>query len=803
MPKKTGEKKDEIKEKLDYLGLNLEDAKNQFENYEPLKFRVPKFYDEKQYRQYRYIPIKDIQILLTPTNRLDDIQEKYKKASPLSEYLDTEDEKNFIKHATFLRMLKELKVEEVESVQEEQTKLNKKIPFKVKFEGNYLWQIYYAEDTDQYFMLVPTEDTDYSTFFFLLKKQLEKKKTGKIFVPIRNVTYSNTYYKKSEFEDLENYLWLFTKDWPLIYEVYDKSEKLTIHIVGETEVYGKIRSPYKIKISSLVEATQFYKLLKAMFILQTELPHYFEFTTNITKGGELEFYNNDYKLEYENIAEWINDEYEVGIEKQELIGELLEENKKKLDNLKIIAASQEIEYLAKEKQISTFLECKKTFFGKFKYYFKYSKKNKKQTMKDNVLEEKEENIAEKSTPKTEEEKPKSTKRTLTKKENYTIEELIELYKAYELDETELKNILMDVNALKLKNKNMQKKIENATNFIQEIDNHKRSIFEFWKYSNKDEVASLAEGEEEEVNIIKKVTKVFDYHQDLEDFGNTMDQVERKALTKSETDSIYLTTTNILPLLNKVKNNEVLPKEIENNLKELKKEAQEENVLHEIEEFDIFGGMSQDATKVSKIANKNHREIAKDKFNILEINKNTKQIGYKLALETVVDNIKKALDKVAIIDDLPVYKILDNEKLDPKNINIFNINPENEIHENIKDKGNKFNLYKINIKRGMNGISYTNIIFYDNQNKTLPIGQDVSTKILVDLSKVDLKLINRTSFKMTEIEDEKDDFSKVNVKTFQVFEYDVILKEDNHRQDENNKQEEKEMKQDEEENDDER
>ena len=94
---------------------------------------------------------------------------------------------------------------------------------------------------------------------------------------------------------------------------------------------------------------------------------------------------------------------------------------------------------------------------------------------------------------------------------------------------------------------------------------------------------------------------------------------------------------------------------------------------------------------------------------------------------------------------------------------------------------------------MNGISYTNIIFYDNQNKTLPIGQDISSKILIDLSNVDLKLINRTSFKMAEIEDEKDDFSKVNVKTFQVFEYDVILKE------ENNKQEAKEIKQDEEEN----
>ena len=786
MPKKTGEKiVDEIKENLKYLGLNLEEAKNQFENYEPLKFRVPKFYDEKQYRQYRYIPIKDIQILLTPANRLDDIQEKYKKASPISEYLDTENEENYLKHTTFLRMLKELKIENVEKVQEEQTKLNRKIPFKVKYEGNYLWQIYYSEDTNQYFMLVPTEDTDYSTFFFLLKKQLEKKKTGKIFVPIRNLSYSNTYYKKSEFEDIENYLWLFTKDWPLIYEVYDKSEKLSIHIVGETEVYGKIRSQYKIKINNLVEANQFYKLLKAMFILQTELPHYFEFRTNITKGGEIEFYNNDYKIEYENIAEWINEEYEVGIEKQELIQELLKENSIKLENLKVIAASQEIEYLAKEKQISTFLECKKTFFGKFKYYFKYSKKNKKNTIKDNLLDDEEEK-ENKNKPKEElkDDKTKTESSSRKKKENYTIEELVELYKEYEVKETELKNILMDVNALKLKNKNMAKKIENATNFIQEIDNHKRSIFEFWKYSNKDEVASLAEGEEEEVNILKKVTKVFDYHQDLENFGNTMDQVERKALTKSETDSIYLTTTNIFPLLNKVKNNEVLPKEIENNLKDLKKEAQEENVLNEIEEFDIFGGMSQDATKISKIANKNHREIAKDKFNILEINKNTKPIGYKLALETVVDNIKKALDKVVIIEDMPIYKIVENEKLDAKDFNIFNINPENEIRENIKNKSNKFNLYKVNVKRGINAISYTNIIFYDNQNKTLPIGQNISTKILVDLSNVDVKLINRTSFKITEIEDEKDDFSKVNVKTINVLEYDVILREeDNNKQNE--------------------
>ena len=768
LPRKAKSEVKEIEEKLKYLGLNLEEAKKQFEIYEPLKFRVPKFYDEKQYRQYRYIPIKEIQILLTPANRLDDIQEKYKHSSPISEYLDSENEENIAKHTEFLKMLKEFKVEDVEMVGEEQAKLSKKIPFKVKFEGNYLWQIYYSEETEQYFMLVPIEDTDYSTFFYLLKKQLEKKRTGKIFVPIRNLSYEGTYLKKSEYEDIENYLWLFTKDWPLVYEVYDKKEQMSIHIVGETEIYEKVKSQYKVKLDNAVDANHFYKLLKAMFILQTELPHYFEFKTKIAKGGGLEFYHNDVEINYENISEWISKEYRNGIEKEEVIKELLKENKKKLEDLKLTAGMQEIEYLAKEKQISTFLECKKTFFGKFKYYFKYNKKNKKDKIKKINIKEK--------VPDEQIEKVEKKEYISIEKDKYTIEELMELYKDYEQNENELKNILMDVNALKLKNKNMAKKIENATSFIEEIDNHKRSIFEFWKYSNKDEVSALAEGEQEEVTIIKKVTKVFDYVEDLDKFGITMDKIERKVLTKSEKDSIYLTTTNLLPILNKIKNNEVLPKEIENNLKEMKKQAKEENALNEVEEFDIFGGLSQDNTKISKIANKNHRENARNQISILEINKNTKPIGYKLELETVVDNIKKALDKVTIVDNLPVYKILNNEKLSVNDLNVFNINPENEIYKNIRKKDTKYNLYKINLKKGINGISYTNSIFYENQNKTLPIGQNISTKVLVDLSNVELKIKGRTNFKITEFEDENDDFSKVNIKNINVLEYDIILQE---------------------------
>lgn len=770
MPKKTVEKSETIKEKLEYLGLDLDKIPKSIKQYKPLEFRIPKFYDEKQYRQYRYVPIKDIQILLSPTNRMDEIEEKYRKASPLADYLDSESEENILKHTTFLNMLNNFNIEDVEKVEEEQTNLNKKIPFKVKYENNYLWQIYYSENTDRYFMLVPTEDSDYSTFFYLLKKQLEKRRTGKIFVPIRNVEYTSEFLKKSEFEDVENYLWLFTKDWPLIYEVFDKNDSLSIQIIGETEVYQKIKSPYRIKLESKEEANDFYKLLKAMFILQTEVPHYFEFKTNIGKSGEIEFFIEDRKIEYGNIIEWINSEYLLGVDKETEAEELITKNSKRLQELKVEIASQEIEYLAKEKQISTFLECKKTFFGKFKYYFKYSKKKNKNKPKAEEIENN--NIED------EEDMEELPKRRKTKKENYNIEELVALYKEIDGKETELKNIMMDINSLKLKNKNMQKKIENATAYIAEIDSHKKSIFEFWKYSNKDEMSSLPEGEEEEVNIIKKITKTFDYENDLEKLGKTIDKMQRKNLSKEETDSIYITTTELLPLLNKIKMNEFQPKDIENALKDIKKEAVEEKTLSEKEEFDIFGGMLQDPTKVSKINNKKHRELPKDKFNILEISKNTKQIGFKMSLENVISNIKTALTKIVIPEDVPVYKAIIDDKIDDRKINVFDINPEDEINRAIKEENSKINFYKINLKEGTNIVSYTNCIFFDNQNKTLPVGQDLSTNILVDVSRLNLTLKNKSSFKIVKFENKHDDFSKVEIKTVNVFEFDSEKKLDN-------------------------
>ena len=371
MPRKKITKNDELTEKLEYLGLDLENIPDEIIKYKPLKYKAPKIFNEKQqYKQYKFIPVADIQIMLTPTNRMDDLQEKYKKAKPIGVYLDNKTEENIPYHATFLNMLKQVRIEEIKEIEKEQKRLSEKLPFKIKFERNYLWQIYYSEITNKYFMLVPTEDSDYSTFFYLLKRKIENIKDDKVFVPISSLNYSEKYFTKSEINDIENYLWLFTKDWPLIYEVYDKQNRFSMQIVGETNVFEEIKSLYKITLKTTNQAMQFYKLLKAMFILQTEVPNYYNFSTNINKAGGIDFYSNDQKLEYMTLPTFLKNEYMSAEEKKVQTDIKNKDAKERLEKLKSLISNQEMEYIEKEKQISTFLECKKTFFGKFKYYFK-------------------------------------------------------------------------------------------------------------------------------------------------------------------------------------------------------------------------------------------------------------------------------------------------------------------------------------------------------------------------------------------------------------------------------------------------
>ena len=78
------------------------------------------------------------------------------------------------------------------------------------------------------------------------------------------------------------------------------------------------------------------------------------------------------------------------------------------------------------------------------------------------------------------------------------------------------------------------------------------------------------------------------------------------------------------------------------------------------------------------------------------------------------------------------------------------------------------LNRINIKEGMNALFYTNIMFYDNLNETLPMGMDLSTQILFDMQKYEFKLVSRKDFNVNFLQNEFQN----EIKTIQVYEYDM-------------------------------
>ena len=753
------------KKNLEYLGLNLDEIPKSLTEAHDLKYRVSKYVDDKRYKQYKFINVNDIDILLSDSNSFSNLKEKYGNASPLYTYLEpsVEEEENYF---IFLDMVKKMNIKEIEKVKKEQKSLARNIPFKVRYNGNYLWSIYYSKSANRYFMLVPTENSDTSTFFYLLKTKIENKKNEKIFVPITDMDYEGKIIKKSYINDIENYLWLFTKDYPSIYEVTDKNGDESLQIVGETEVYGKIKTIYKNVYNNEKEASKFYKLLKALFILQTELPHYFKFNTNIDEKGKILIYFENKKIEYNNLLDFISDQYIESVKLKEKSQNEIEELNNKLEKYRLESVQLENDYIAKEKQISTFLECKKSFFGKVKYYFKLGKNSKRKLKKDNKEEEvvEAQNFESHSNVK---------EKVRIEYRNYTLDELVESYKEVENLENHKKNIIMDINALKLKNKNLKKKIENATLYIDEINEHKKSIFEFWKYSNKDEVAALEEGEQEEINVTK-LEKTFNYDDDFENFGQKVDKLQRTKFTDSELDSVFLTTTDIMNLINRTYKKQAESKEFIQKLRRLKNGKRLED---EDNDFDIFGKLSSDNTKEKTLKNKTHRETLRNKYRILNIKEDMKAVDLKKALIEVVKNLKKALKKNSLDEDLYVYKATSNE-IDFNEMQLFSLNEERELDKyiNNKDVIDDFYLYRIKLNKGTNFIGLSNIIYYNNKNMTLPVGMSVSDKILIDLPTLEIKKENQKCIRKINLSNTKDDFSKISIETIQVMEFTSKQKE---------------------------
>lgn len=763
MKKQAEEQKKEIQKKLQQLKLDFEkEIPAIFQIEQKVRYKALKGYDNTNYKVYHFVDIRDIEIYLTKGSRLEEADKKYKSAMPLMAYLQPENEELLENHIEFLRMVKELDIDKIKEVEKEQKKFQKQTPFEVRYRDNFIWEIYYSEIDQKYFMMFSTQEKQTEALFYLIKKQIElqkSKKTEMIYVPINNLDYTSGILRKPEIADLENYLWYFTKGWPFIYEVKEKDKTTNIQIVGKVPVYHRVKSIYKIKLTSKEEAQKQFKLIKALFILASNAEEEYPFQTGINQEGGLNFYFNHNQITYEGLAEFIKNEIEKKKQKiEEITRQIILETEKWL-LLKETVQKQNIEYMAKEKQIVTYLECKKTFFGKISYFFKSKKKKKEQEKQE--------------TEKVESQEMKVDRIELEEKELYTIEDLIKVCRLLGKKEKEQKNKQMDIKALENKKENLERKIKNATLYINEIESHKKSIFDFWKFTNKDEVPLLLQGEESEKQENKnKIKKVFNYEEEIEEVGKKIDAKQRSLFSQKECDAVYAIRQDIEAFRISRKTKRLKKDETYLN-KSLKEKQEEYKALFETlqeKDFDIFGSVVEDKTKIKVLNNQKHREIAKDKFKVLDLHLTTTKEEYEENIKNYETLLEEAYGKMVSPYDMPIYQ-MSQKTIENENWAIFDMN-EKEVVEDWKGKEDTIILNQINIKENMPVIFYSNIMFYENLNQTLPEGMDVKTEVLIDLQKYEIKLVGRKDVNRNFLEDE----FTAKVKTIQIYEYDIQRKE---------------------------
>lgn len=760
-----------LREKVDYIGFDLEKVPEFLKKFEPLNYRVPKVYDEITYKVYKYVNVKDIEILITPKDRLDELADRYRLASPLFTYMKPETNEDIEKYAYFLKMINQTRIEDVKNIEKEQQEFQKEIPFDVKFANNFKWQIFYSDYADKYFMLASTNETDNSPMFYLLKRKIadnksRSKKEETVFIPISNEEYSEAILKKSEIEDLENYLWYFTKNWPSIYEITDKEGNTFLQIVGEAVIYDKMTSQYRMVFKDKKEAIKKYKLIKALFILAYDLPNEYKFQIKIGEDGGIDFYYKDKKIEYDCLTEFLKEEAISKIKENDTIKIDTKEIKADIKDLQKQETEKNQEYLRKEREIVTFLECKKTFVGRIKYFFKGKKSRQKEEAEHSANKERLKEILEQDK---EESTHYNDEEIDTRK--YTVEDIIKIGKELEDNRKENKNSKLDFKALKNRVENLDKKIKNATEFLNEIDKHKKSIFEFWRYANKDESKMLQEGEEqEEVSNKSTLKKTFDYEEDIENFASKIDNEQREKLTHQGQDALFASNF-VLDGINIVSKTKLLKadeEKISNLLDELKAEYKRDIDKIEEKDFDIFGNVSEDKTKIKTLKNNKHRESEKDKYKVLNVNLNTEIDAFTEKLKDLRRILIDESDKIEVPYDIALYKA-SNEKIDPEGFEKFSINPFETLNNLEKIATSKETyLYKINVPENTKLVFYSNITFFENNNQTLPLGMDIAQESLINMDLYNLELKDKSEFNINIFKDEFENF----VKKVKVYEYDL-------------------------------
>ena len=187
------------------------------------------------------------------------------------------------------------------------------------------------------------------------------------------------------------------------------------------------------------------------------------------------------------------------------------------------------------------------------------------------------------------------------------------------------------------------------------------------------------------------------------------------------------------------------------------------------DYDIFGSVVEDKTKIKVLNNQKHREIEKDACKVLDIHLNTTAEEYQDNIHHYQTILKETYGKMIAPYDISVYQI-SKEPVEENKWVIFDMDAKKTI-EKWNKKEDTIILNRINIKENMPVIFYSNIMFYGNENQTLPEGMDLSTEVLIDLSQYEMKLVGRKDFKMNFEIDE----IHHEIKTIEVYEYDIKIK----------------------------
>lgn len=275
-------------------------------------------------------------------------------------------------------------------------------------------------------------------------------------------------------------------------------------------------------------------------------------------------------------------------------------------------------------------------------------------------------------------------------------------------------------------------------YIEEIDKHKKSIFEFWKFANKDEQKALEVGSGANQDLKKQIKKVFKYEFDFEDLAFQMDKTQRIKLSKVEQDSAYVATTEVINTINDISF-------AESSLDKLK-QMQDENVkVYNFQEFDIFGNMKETIAKTKNLGNQKHRENKKDILKVLGITKNTTLEEYINKINEIKRNLNESFKKIKSKFDMSVYAVSETDEILKKEYCKYYINLEDALKRN-ELTSKEIKVYKLNLLENMPLIYCTNIIFYDNFNKTLPEGMHEEQTILLKNSMYEIEQIQKQEFK---------------------------------------------------------